>query len=408
MKNLSIMNKGFLTLLFTLSITGLFAQQSFKYRAPLPKIDSDNFYRIVLPPSLTAKSQTDLSDIRINDQNNKPVPYIFGDKLPIKDQQNFVALPQISKTTETDTSTIFIAQNTNNFTINQLYLTLRNTAVERTVNLSGSDDLKNWYAIKENIGLTEAGTTNGLFKQLLNFPSSTYRYFKIQINHKNQEPVAILQAGIYKDQRSIARVYTALPVASFTQKDTDKYSYVTIRFSEAYPINKLNFEIAGSKYFNRDVRIYQLIGKTRNLIGDAVISSITKPTLFFSAKATTLQIEIANNDNPPLNITAVNAFQLGQSLICYLEKKQQYHILVGDSTATTPDYDLKSFTDSLNQILPVINPGTIGANPAHQIKVEKVSASIPAWVIWVAIAVVVGILALLTFKMTKELNKREA
>jgi hypothetical protein len=408
MKNQPRLNKYFLTLLFTLSTACGFAQQTFKYRAALPKIDSDSFYRVILQPSFIAKCQADLSDIRIQDQNGKPVPYIFGDQLPVRDQRDFIALPAVGTVINTDTSTIFRIENTSHYAINQLFVKLRNTAVQRSVNLSGSDDLKQWYAIDENIPLTQAGNSNnGVYEQMLNFPSSTYKYFKLTINHKNQETVEILQAGIYK-RALVAPAYTQIPGISFTQKDSDKISHVIIKLNEPYQVNKLYFDIAGSKYYKRQIAIYQINGTQRSLISESEISSTYLPGFILSVKARTLELEIMNDDNPALVIQGVKAYQLDQSLICYLEKAKQYHLLLGDSTALAPQYDLKAFTDSLHQQLPVIDHEAITANSAHQTQQIKATAGIPKWIIWAAIVFVVGILALLTFKMTAEVNKKGA
>jgi len=53
----------------------LFAQQTFKYQAELPRVEADGFYQIDLKPELIAKCQANLDDIRILNQNlNKKVP----------------------------------------------------------------------------------------------------------------------------------------------------------------------------------------------------------------------------------------------------------------------------------------------------------------------------------------------
>ncbi|MCQ6958657.1 hypothetical protein [Mucilaginibacter aquariorum] len=403
------MNKILLTLILLANSTCLLAQQTFKYKANIGKVDTSAFYRISLLPGVLAKSNADLSDIRILNQSGKFVPYIFGSQLPVKEQQSFIVFPQTGIAKQPDTTTTFVAENKGHLTINQLYLKLRNTSVDRIVNLAGSDDLANWYAIKENILLSKAGeegSTGGIYEQLLNFPASTYQYFKIQVNNNRKDAVAILQAGIYKIQL-VKPAYTELPDVKFTQRDSAKASRIFITFNEAYPINKLKLGVAGAKYYKRAINIYSIDGKKRNLLGDTEISSVGNNELFISAKTKKILLEVANEDNPPLNISAVTAYQLDQTLVAYLDKGNNYHLLFGDTVAKTPVYDLQFFTDSLQRNLPIVKLGNVDNNPLFQHKTAATSHNIPTWLIWIAIIAVLGLLAFLTLKMTKEVRQRK-
>lgn len=403
----------FLTLTLLLSVFSVFAQQTFKYQAKLPKVETDGFYRVDLSPELIAGAQANLGDIRILNQKKQFSPYIFGNQLVFKDQRSFIAFPKLKALAEVDTVTTFIVENAAHLTINQLSLQLRNASVKRNVNLSGSDDLKKWYAIKENISLEEAVSDepgNGTYQQQLNFPSSSYRYLRIQINNENKEPVAILQAGIYR-QQSIPPVYVQLKKPLIQQRDSAQVSYITVRFNAPYQLNKLHLEIAGQKYYKRNVRVYAVQQKEKSLVADTLISTSAIPNLYFSAKTNHLELEIVNGDNPPLVLHKVNGYQLSQSLISYLEKDQDYTILFGDGKANAPDYDLKFFGDSLQQELKPLNYQSVSANPLYQKPQEKSKIAkgdgIPGWVIWAAIVIVAALLGFLTFKMTQEVSKRD-
>lgn len=389
--------------------TCLLAQQTFKYKANIGKVDTSAFYRISLPPGLLAKSNADLTDIRVLNQSGKFVPYIFGNQLPVKEQQSFMVFQQISIAKRPDTITAFVAENKERLTINQLNLKLRNTSVDRIVNLAGSDDLTNWYAIKENILLSKAGeegSTGGIYEQLLNFPASTYRYFKIQVNNNRKDPVAILQAGIYQMQL-VKPVYTELSGVKFSQKDSAKLSRIIITFNEAYPVNKLKLNIAGAKYYKRAISIYSIDGKKRSLLGVTEISSVGNNELFVSAKTKKIMLEIANEDNPALNISNIIAYQLDQALVAYLDKGGNYYLLFGDTAATTPVYDLQFFADSLQRNLPIVKVDDVVNNPLFQHKTVAARQNIPTWLIWIAIIAVISLLTFLTLKMTKEVGERK-
>lgn len=411
MKLLRKTKYAFLTLVFVMGASGVFAQHSFKYQAALQKVDTDGFYRISLAPALIAKSKADLSDLRILDQGKHFVPYLFGEQLVFKDQSGFIAFPQLKTADGADTVTTFVADNSVRLTINQLYLKLRNTSVERTVNLSGSDDLNHWYAIKENMALAAADGDNqsqGTYQQMLNFPSSTYRYFKIQILNKSKEPVAILQVGVYR-QQSVKPGYVKITDGMVKQKDTANISSVTLRLNDNYQVNKLHLSVTGQKYYKRTVSIYEVGRNFKRLIADTMISSAGVQDLYFSVKAKTIELEISNGDNPPLAISGISAYQLDQSMISYLEKGKQYYMLSGDEKAVAPDYDLKFFGDSVQHQLAQISHGQVEKNMLYQQPVLKSNIKddkLNNWLVGFAVGLVVIVLVLLTFKMTKEVNKR--
>ncbi|MDB5287138.1 MAG: hypothetical protein JWR05_2087 [Mucilaginibacter sp.] len=401
------MNKLLLTLVLSISTTSIFAQQTFKYKVAVQKVDSTAFYRIALSPELLAKCNPDMSDIRLIDQNSKYVPFIYGDQLPVKDESNFVAFPQVANAKQADSLTTIIIQNKLSLTINQLNLRLRNTSAERVFTLSGSDDLSGWYAIKENVLLSGIAdyTHQSIYEQVINFPASNYRYFKISVNNSRKEPVNIIQVGIYLHQ-FVKPIFTELHGTNFYQKDTGRLSKVVIQLQDVYPVNKIHLTVAGAKYYRRSVSIYAISGKQHNLISDTLLSSAGTNNFFITTKAKIIELIIANDDNPPLSINAIDVFSLNQSVIGYLTKDQSYNLVFGDPLSKSPNYDLKFFADSLDRNLTLLNSGTVVANPLYQADKNKTDPQFPAWLIWVAIALVLAILALLTHKMTKEIGKK--
>ncbi|RWY48129.1 hypothetical protein [Mucilaginibacter gilvus] len=412
MRPRKLRTKFLLTLALMVSATTLFAQATFRYKADLQKVDTAGFFRIDLPPAVLAKSQGNLADIRLYDKSGKIVPYIFGDRLPQLSDVIDMALPVVKLSARSDTNTTFIAENKDRLTLSQLTLGMRNIDVERRGGLSGSDDLQNWYAIKEDIILSRnssSGEKNrwaGNFAQQINFPASNYRYFRVQVYNGRRDGIAILAAFISVKQ-SIAPQYRQLPQTRISQKDTLQHSVVFIRLGDTYLVNKLHLDIAGAKYYKRNVSVYDIGSRPRSLLVDTVISSAAPADIYFSVKAKFIGFEIANEDNPPLEVKSITAYQLGQSLIAYLDKGNSYNLLVGDSVATFPNYDLQFFTDSVKRQLPAATLGAVTANPDFKGKEPKPAAKgFPAWALWAIIVAVLTALGAMTFKMTREVGKR--
>lgn len=387
---------------------GLFAaaQKRFKYRADLQKVDSGGFYKIELMPDLIAKCNQGLTDVRLMNGNGSFVPYINADNLPDIDNERFVVFPEVRSVK--DTGTVYIVENKGVSPVGKLWLKLKNTDVKRTINLSGSDDLQRWFAIKEGISLQEAYLNNdGSYLQSISFPASNYHYLKVLVNDKNKGAVKFLEAGIYTE-RSISNRYLSIPNVKFTRRDSNKTSYVTIHLGNDYLVNMLTLSIAGPKYYKRDVAVYAFDRQGKQLISNTELNSGKSNTLLLTVKAEKIELQIDNGDNLPLDIKEVKALQSEQFIVAYLEKGQPYKLLTGDENAVTPIYDLKFFVDSIHTQLSEISHGPLIKNaPVEVPRIKKMQLLDHSIAIWLIILAALLMLLLLTIRMIREVERKK-
>jgi hypothetical protein len=398
--------KLIILLLITVSsaATSAWAQSTYKFKADLQKIDSSGVYKINLKPDQIAKCDEKLNDIRLLDENGKFKAYVLSKNLFIDNPDQFIEFPKANSNDNEDL--IYVAENKNGISTNSLSLKLKNTDVDRSVNLSGSQDLKKWYAIKEDIPLKKAGAGNeSEYQQTLYFPTSNYQYFKIQINGKKKTPVKIMRAGVYLSLLS-REEFTFLPPAKFSVKDTNKVSHVYIHFDEPYTINQLRLVVSAPNYYERHISIYDVENNNANLVRDATIS-FRGGIIYLSAKTKQLRIDISNGDDVPLTIQRIDAFQQNQFLISYLEAGHSYSILSGDSTANEPVYDLSFLKSKPYNQLPVIHHSVVYKNPAY-ITPKPVVKKNFTLLLWVAITAVLLLLSFLTWKLVREISARQA
>lgn len=399
--------KYFLVLLILLSgaATNALAQYTFKYKAGLETPKQSGFYKISLQPNLLAQCKDDLTDLRIIDQQKNFIPYVRLESLPSV-KEDFINFPIIRKSEEKDSITSLVVENAKALLIRSLWLRLKNTAVSRSADLQGSDDNINWFAIKEDVFLQQsAGHTTNNYFQSLTFPASNYRYFKLIIHNKKKGPVQILQAGIYSNTSS-AQNFIPLPVRVLQKDSSDKITYLDLAFSQKYQVNKVSFHVSYPKYFQRNMKVYSIKGNERTLLTEANLSSGSEHQVVFSSKTQQLQIQIINGDNPPLKIDSLQAWQLNQFLIAYLEPRKTYQLLFGDKKATEPDYDLKFFTDSaLNFLAEIKHTGT-GRNPLFKISKIKTERDY-TMVLWISIVGALTLLIFLSWKMMAEMKRRD-
>jgi hypothetical protein len=383
------------------------AQNSWAYQASLDTVSQAAFYRVTLNPELIAKCKKDLADLRISDQDGNFIPYVLKSDLPVLTTDGFREFPILSNQQIKDSCTEVVIGNKASTPLNYLLLVMRNSSAHRSAILSGSDDRRKWYAIREHIELEEAGSdTADHYVQSVTFPSSSYHFFKINLNDKGLLPLHILKAGVYTRNFTIG-MYQNVPDPAIRQKDSsDKHSYITLFYKEPYRIDKLDLGIRGPALYKRYARIYDSDTAGRLLVIGLALDPLNTSFRIPPVKTSRMLIDISNEDNAPLLIQRATSSQLDQYLMTYLRPGLNYRLLAGNGKATTPEYDLKYFVDTVSTGLHEIRPGSL--RPVNSLKAPalppgKDHAGIILWSIIVAVLL---LLILLSVKMVKSIPEK--
>jgi hypothetical protein len=157
---------------------------------------------------------------------------------------------------------------------------------------------------------------------------------------------------VLKDSRATAdttKDILPIPGAKMVQKDSsNKHSYISVEFSEAYAIDWVGVVIHSPVFYKRRLQIL-----AEGNMGEWVVitgTDIDPAEKLFrvpAIKTRRLRIDIANADNAPLVIGEIACFQTTRYLLAYLRAGDAYQLFTGNPQAIVPDYDLKYFTDSL-------------------------------------------------------------
>jgi hypothetical protein len=392
-----------LLIVFCLATATAWSQNTYRYKADLQKIDSSGVYKIKLGPGLVAKCNEKLSDIRLVDQNGKFAAYALSKNVFIDNPEHFIEFPEVKSDAGSDTAVVYIAENKAGLKINLLGIRLKNTDVRRSLILSGSGDLKKWFAIKEDIPLEAAGSGNKTdYDQLLSIPSSNYQYFKIQVNCKNKAPVKIIRIGTYVNELT-GDEFALIPPVKFNSKDTNKISHVYIHFDEPYLINKLNMVVSAPNYYERQISICN--NESGQKLCDTTID-FRGHDIYLSAKTSQLRIDISNSDDVPLTIKSIQAFQQEQYLISYLEAGHNYSVLSGDPSPKQAIYDLSFLKYKSYNRLPVVSHSAVYKNPIY-VAPKPVAKNNFTLLLWIAIIAVLILLSFLTWRMVREINLKQ-
>ncbi|HWI92059.1 MAG TPA: hypothetical protein VNT20_12335 [Flavisolibacter sp.] len=378
--------------------------QSFAWKSVLDTVPRSGFYNIPLSLDWLVHLKSDLSDIRIKDEKNRAVTFVMKSYVSEK-KSAFINYPILTNTTDSIGTTLELDASQQQGT-DHICLLIGNHAVERFASLSGSNDKKHWFIIDEKLHLTNStGFAEDRFIQQLSFPFVRYRYLKLLINNKGTDPLPLLKAGIYSDTTITKSPPLFLePGTIFQQKDSsDGRTYITVRNSQAFPVDRISMKLSGPKFYKRLINIYAVeAGKAKELVATGEVRSGEDPAIWLTAgKAQNFLLVIENGDNPPLQVNAVTTQCKKQELVAYLEKGENYALVGGNDSVGSPNYDLNFFRDSIPSHLATLEYGEVVANNRE----VKSSATNKNWWIWPAVILMVIVLALLTYRLMSDIKK---
>jgi hypothetical protein len=384
--------------------------QQFNYAAELNKVDTSGFYEIFITPEISRYLKPDFSDIRIAGENNRWVPHILEQGEAIVLENLFTAFPILQNRVNDSGKNLLIVENTKTGGINNLKLLLKNAAVSRVALLSGSNNQQDWYIIDDNININRSyETTKDEYMQEINFPLAKYRYLKLVIDNAHNEPLRVSRVGFYGQpayKKPIA--YHVNPAPQFIQKDSNHYSYITVKQADSYQFEEISISTNGPRYYSRDVQIClpdfdkNNISMPGRVIGNFKLISGTTCLFYLTrTKAPLFYILIKNGDSPPLKIDTIRTALKNIALVSYLEKDKKYKLLLGDSLASFADYDLQTFKDSIT-VKRVLKYGDV--YPISKKTLNKKDQD-KNWWIWPAIILAGLALSFLTYRLTGDINK---
>jgi hypothetical protein len=396
-------------------IHGTCRSQEFNAHASLPIVEKDGFYRITLTSEVTPYINSEFSNIRILDNDNRELPYIF-EVDAMKDAGSQFNEYQIEETSILqDSCTVIILTNPAQTAINNISLSIKNAAVSKEATLSGSDDRKTWYALKDRFQFGYAENPHGTTEiKIIAFPNSNYKYYRLVINDTKSPPLNVIKAGYYTSISQEARYIQVSPKTVTQSNDSKrKMSHVKITLDTPNFVDKVSWTISGIPYYLRRGSLYaereriNKKGKKETYLEFLLpvqLNSRQENVAFIpTAKAGSFLLEIENDDNPPLEISDLKLYQLNRHLTAWLKKDQSYLLKFGDNDMSPPVYDLAFFQDSISANLISLKPGTVSRKIIEATADQRRIFTTQSF-IWGAIIIVIIFLGFMSVKMIRETN----
>ena len=397
--------------------------QTFRYRASVEPVEREGFYRILLSPEVIGHLNARQSDLRLHDGQGREAPYFIRREEAVQQKSLFKEYELLPDPNPEKGRTTLILRNPDRTKIDNIRLLIKNANVRKKAQLSGSNDARSWYIIEDQLLLSSLNSREATAElKILNFPLSDYEYYRLQINDSASAPLNIVRAGYY-DTSTESGKYTEVPGLALRKKDSTevKRTYLFFSSPQLPLVDKLELDIAGPAHFLRSATLLEKLrqkdrrGKEETYwapVQDFQLSSEQENTLLLPGlRSGNFVLVIENRDNPPLQIEAVRPFQLHTYLVAELQPEKPYHLVFGHPEVRPPAYDLAHFQDQVTSSTPMLQPGPVHRNPA----LSTPAASQPnllvhlfsnELVIWAALLLVIGFLAVMSFQMLREKQKQ--
>ena len=386
-----------------------------KTSAKIEIVKKSGLHKIILPAEIRSSSKEELDDFRIVDSKGFEMPYFILPENTGSTSSSFSEFKILSKTRIPKSKTTIIFENPKD-SIEEIILSIANSAVTKSYSISGSDNQEEWFGLINNSQLygLENTETNSVFKTI-SLPLSSYRYLKIEFDDKKTLPINILKIGLFTHQTSSQNLEEVFARnTKILQIPDQKKTRIYINFNRVQIINQINFTVTSPNLYRRNAIIFVNKKKTSNQKGaifpetfsNFEINSKTNnrfliPQLFEKD----FFIEIDNRDNQPLDIAKIQFFQNQITVIADLKTNEKYTIKTGNPKIQQPDYDLVNFKDHINSNLPEAKIYDI-KHIAEKEKLPKApSLWQQSWFMWLCIGFGGIIVAFFTRSLINDVKK---
>ena len=408
---------GILTGLLLLTRTG--QGQPFRYRADVEVVAQRGFCQITLPPPVLGHLNEQLSDIRLYDDRQREVPYLLRREKPVQYSTLFREYEVVSKVITPKVGTSLVLRNAAKSRINNISLVIKNANVRKKARLSGSNDAKTWFVIEEQyrLGAIDNGAQTTEAK-LLNFPLSDYEYYQLVIDDSLSAPLNILRAGYYDGYAENGK-YVEISGLTFTRRDSaaSRQSYFRLSLKDTVRLDKLTVRVSAPAFYRRTASLAQRVVRQRKRgrqsweyqsVSTVELSSSGENTGYLNGlRAKELYLTIDNEDNAPLTIGGIKAYQLSTYLVAELQPEKSYHLEFASRATNGPDaapsYDLRYFQNKIPAGLATVQLKEITVTSPAAIASPTLFTN--RKIIWLALGLVLVVLSYLSYRMLKEVGK---
>lgn len=386
--------------------------EQYNYKRELTEV-SEQWHKVVLPNDIFGKVSSNLSDIRIfgltEDNDTIEVPYIIK-KATEKISSKQVAFKMLN-TSSNSKGYYFTFKIPTTEAINQIKLEFEQQNYDWKLKLEGSQNQQEWFTITDNYRILSIKNkaTDFQFTNLV-FPSSKYRFFRLQIT-SNETPILTTASIEHQEITSgIYRNYSITNVSTKENKST-KQTEIYVELPMPVPVSCVNINIKDAFDYYRPVTIKYLDDSLNTEKGwKYIYRTLTSETLnsieknefkFSSVTLKKLKIIINNQDNQALTIDSIQIKGYVHELIARFTEPASYFLTYKNNKAEKPHYDINRFSHKIPPNLTAIAIGDELVINKGEVSVTKPLFQNKNW-LWVIMSVIILLLGWFSLKMMRK------
>lgn len=363
----------------------------------------------------------ELQSLRIIDADSREAPYQLVTKRGSEQRKEFV--PKILNNSylpgEHNSFVLDIGEEPP--TINELTIMTASKNFTRLVSVEGSDNQADWNLLVDEAYIYDFSREVRSKYMRVVFPPSNFRYLRVKVFDDGSGSLEITGARAFRVTKEEARTERwPLSILEITENEEDRTTEVILDAGHrGLPIREIEVDVI-SRNYHRNVHVYS--GEDRENwvpLGQGVIFNYdlahfkkTGNLLSFRENATGryFKLTVHNYDDQPIEIAGASGIGLVRRVIFPLRWGQSYKLYCGNRKATAPRYDLARRMPYIEtERLPHLTLGLLQSNPDYVVtKPVRPWSEEHSYLLWVVMAAVIVVLALLIFNLLRKTPPGEA
>lgn len=393
-----------------------------------PALPSGGFVRVELTPEMTAHSQADLSDIRVLNDLDVMVPYVFQDvRFQDVEKLEWREPLLINRVYDEKFSSQITLDFREQVLKSLLKVELSGTNFRRRVIVEASSDNQKWQRIGDDYYLFKIPAPEKDFiVDAINLPENDYQYLRLTVFHMDEDPERVefktvrsalgetlpahapqLVSDVavsdrYREPKlpyseyDIDTQFVNLPLEKLDVQIKDEYFYIPY---ELYGRNTLSEKVAvrkenGAGHVVRETPWRRLTtGVFYRIKGpDKTAEELCTGQLHASCRY--LQLRMIERDNPPVGLETVKVYRRPVFIAFDWKPETSYKLIGGNEKAARPEFTLAQAVKELrNMDLPAAQVGSLTLREAPP-KVEPWTERYQT-LIWAALFTAVSLMVVM-------------
>ena len=397
------MKKSIALIVFALLGYQGFAQ--FKFERKVDKVANAGWHQVIIPNQLLTKLNTDFGDIRIYDASRNEIPYLLKISQD-ETAQSDIPLKAYNISKKND-ALFFTIKQSEKSSANQATIELNKRNYDCLVKIDGSNYEQEWFEVASMLRIVSIDDQGIQYKSnTVSWPSSNFQFLRFEVSNTSNKEFGSIALSQVVTQHGM---FDSLS-ASVQSKTENKVTEFNFRFSESAFISKLKLQFDAGQKFYRNFTLEVLKDSVKTEKGwvpnyytlqSGVLASFQNNFIDFNPTVLQqLRLIVYNLDNPPIKLSAAQAFSPRVSLVAQLPQGDLL-LKYGNDRISKPNYDLSHFTNEIPSQLPLVrlqNEQSIAAEAAEK---DTPWFKNQNW-LWAAMLLILGLLGYFTFTMIRK------